>query len=66
MFTHHYSEAELADRQFRSSIPPKWEPYYIILAWGRAIGYRRTPKCGGAVGRQDQGGRSTGMSLSGS
>ena len=47
MFTHHYSEAELADRQFRSSIPPKWEPYYIILAWGRAIGYRRTPKCGG-------------------
>jgi len=47
MFVHRYSEAELADRQFRKTIPPKWEPYYIILSWGRAIGYRRTPKCSG-------------------
>ncbi len=47
MFTHRYSESELSDREFRKSIPPKWEVYYVILAWGRAFGYRRTPKCGG-------------------
>lgn len=47
MFTQRYTEAELADRQFRQSITPKWEVYYVILAWGRAFGYRRTPKCGG-------------------
>lgn len=47
MFTHRYTEAELADRQFRKTIPPKWEVYYLLLARGRCFGYRRTPKCGG-------------------
>ena len=47
MFTHRYTEAELADRQFSKTIPPKWEVYYLLLARGRCFGYRRTPKCGG-------------------
>jgi integrase len=47
MFTHRYKEHELADRQFRKTIPPKWEVYYIQISSGRCFGYRRTPKCGG-------------------
>lgn len=47
MFTHRYTETELADRQFRKTIPPKWEVYYLLIATGRCFGYRRTPKCGG-------------------
>jgi integrase/recombinase XerD len=47
MFTQRYTEQELADRHFRKTIPPKWEVYYLIVASGRCLGYRRTPKCGG-------------------
>lgn len=47
MFTVRYTAAELSDRHFRRTIPPKWEAYYFLLDVGRSIGYRRTPKCAG-------------------
>ena len=31
MFTHRYTDDELADRQFWRLIPPKWEVYYARL-----------------------------------
>lgn len=44
MFTHHYSEHELADPHFRKTIPPTRQVSFVLLATGRSFGYGRTPK----------------------
>ena len=47
MVVYRYTEAELSRPDFRQSITPKDEPYYVLIARGRVFGYRRNLLMGG-------------------
>lgn len=47
MVVYRYTEAELSRPDFRQSITPKDEPYYLLIARGRVFGYRRNLLMGG-------------------
>lgn len=47
MVVYRYTEVELSRPDFRQSITPKDDPYYVLIARGRVFGYRRRLKTGG-------------------